>query len=887
MTTPENISELMEESVLPGQMGGRKHCRFCKPKGYTFLPLRYAVVCNAPASQWPDLASTLGANVTDKTVGESRYAVRLLREGYLYVLVERKRGPQWQGYAVTPGGMLAQFPIGFPSPAQVPFTCDLATDGVGASLVSIDRIEEVSAIHMLFSPDIVPAAMLEQRARDRLGMQTLSPKGWNGQVHTLRASELTQWVAEFKLNEVDAGDIAANALRRKGQVQINRQLYPLMGGPGVDAPDFDAHGQRLTNLIKRLEETKSPAVVLWDPVGIAQELNRSMRAVEEDIEAVIKPQEWALQTSFRIEGFKNHILTQRVVPPGSADYDPITATVAPNPAYLQWKKNPQAWEQNARKDDWARYESRYDEAARARLISQFNNQLGSKFADAEKRFTDLKSWITSSALLDALDWYGKNDVNGGVLFAYQVSLCTYGMGISKGGQALLRAWATDMEIRRGNLINRQLLFNQQAATEDFRRIAKSLQGKSDIDTAHLQTMVANIVGTFDKAGSIAALADRGRLPPGMGGVAAKFVAGAQLCCTIGQAAIQPLNGAITKFYAFLLYLRGGAHAFMQGMTDMVIGVFNASYGSNPGVHYDEANRMHQKLKAANLDPKNTNLGAARLGAVLALIELWNLGNKLRAASGKGLNTRERRELYAAMAATSAAVAITSANLMKVVRNGSAWIQHLSLTNGMLGGMAAGLMAVEAFEDMHQAFSDGRVFAGLALGTKGVLAAAAAVGSIYVGALYSGPLLERIGKIAGPRLFGNTFMGWGQNITAHALRPIAHRVLAGVALRTAAEALSGFFGWLLIGYQLSDLMLMRIRDDPMQVWLTRCYFRKPTETYRGLLGTMVHDKRAGNPYENWDQEDNEFQKAMQALIPHNRKGERIGRPLMPHAAPRSQ
>ena len=62
-----------------------------------------------------------GASARHNQVVSAFDAVRLLREGYLYVLVERKSGQQWQGYTVTPGGMLAQFPVGNPPVSFVQF----------------------------------------------------------------------------------------------------------------------------------------------------------------------------------------------------------------------------------------------------------------------------------------------------------------------------------------------------------------------------------------------------------------------------------------------------------------------------------------------------------------------------------------------------------------------------------------------------------------------------------------------------------------------------------------------------------------------------------------------------------------------------------------------
>ncbi|MWL91088.1 T6SS effector BTH_I2691 family protein [Cupriavidus sp. SW-Y-13] len=887
-TTPEDIFQRMEESVLRGQMGGKMDCRFCKHKGYTFLPLRYAVVCNASASQWPDLGSTLGTNVADKAPGQSRYTVRLLREGYLYVLVERKRGPQWQGYAVTPGGMLAQFPIKFPPNVPVPFTCDLATDGVGASLVSIDKIDDVSAIHMLFSPDVVPIAMLDQRARDRLGMQTLSPKEWKGQAHTLQANELTQWVAEFKLNMDGIGEIDTKDPRQTGQNQISRQLYPLMGGPGVDVPDFNLHGKRLTNLIQRLEDTKSPAVVLWDPIGITQELNRSLRAVEEDIETTIRPHEWALQTSFQIEGIKDQVMMQAAVPPSRLRANPYELTgVEAESEYRQWERDPEGWVRLNQKRAWARYDACYDEVARVELVARVRRLIQSRLEVAERRFTDLKAWMASSALLNALEWYAQDDANCGVLFEYQVTLCTYGMGIARGGQVLLRAWTADVDGGRDNLILRQLLFNQQAALDEFRTIAKGLKGKRDIDTATLQTMVSHIASTFDKAAAIAAMGEGGMVPVGMGGVAAKFVLAQQMYATIGQSALQPLNPVVTKFYSLLLYMRGSARAYAQGVSDAVFGIFDAAHASRAHLPLEQADRYRKVLAeaAATDNRRNANYIALRFSTGLACVELLNLGMKLHASQGRDLNQREQRELIAATAATSGAIAISVAQLPKVVRNGTKWIDHLALGSGVLGGFAAGLMAVQAFEDAWGAQDDSRMFAANALYVKGALAATAAVGSTFVGLLFSGPLLQAMGKFISGSNYGAVVENFGKHIAAYAERKIAHRALAGVTIRAAATTAAGFVGWVLVLYQMGEFAIMSSKDNPVQVWLTRCRFRKPIAAYRDFWTEIMHRDQAGKPYVSHDEEEDEFKKALQGMRPTDMHAQEIPSSALP-ALPRS-
>ncbi|KAF7961704.1 hypothetical protein AWV80_30320 [Cupriavidus sp. UYMU48A] len=388
------------------------------------------------------------------------------------------------------------------------------------------------------------------------------------------------------------------------------------------------------------------------------------RALDEQIQALIKPHEWELQTSFQIVGLKNHILTQAAVPPNRTPSNPyLAAKVGINPDYVQWERDPAGWVKRKQEATWARYESCYNEAGRAKLVKQIDDQLTLQFDDAE-RFAELNTWLTSAALLDALEWYAKDDIACGGLFEYQVSLCTYALGTSKGGQALLAEWAKDVDVRQSNLMNRQLLFNQESAIDEFKKVANNLKGKPDVSTANLQTMVSNIAGTFDKAGAIGALAERGVAPVGMGGVAAKFVLGAQVYSTIGQTALQPASGAVTKLYAFLLYLRGGAKAYMQGVADAVIGVFDAAYESKAAVPLEQASQLRNKLAQAAAEKRNGNFAALRLGTALALIESWNLALKLSVSQGKGWNTRESWEMYAAGLSTAAAVAISVASLAR-------------------------------------------------------------------------------------------------------------------------------------------------------------------------------------------------------------------------------
>ncbi|SCU81525.1 hypothetical protein CNECB9_4090001 [Cupriavidus necator] len=137
---------------------------------------------------------------------------------------------------------------------------------------------------------------------------------------------------------------------------------------------------------------------------------------------------------------------------------------------------------------------------------------------------------------------------------------------------------------------------------------------------------------------------------------------------------------------------------------------------------------------------------------------------------------------------------------------------------------------------------------------------AAVGAVYVGALYSAPLLLRVGAIIGENWIGRAAAELSAAIAKHA---VAEVVTFGMkaTLRVTAEAAMGFIGWALILEQIGELGILAVSDSPLQVWLTRCKFRKDKEAYSGPWGTIIHDKDAGKPYSSVGEEAKAFDGAL--------------------------
>jgi len=98
-------SQASQNSAASEQVAGTPSgCKACKREGVAIFPLRVAAVPKPLVNTgW---APSVPKQDSELTGGEYKYALRTLREGYLYVLLDNT---YWQGYQVTPEGALRMF----------------------------------------------------------------------------------------------------------------------------------------------------------------------------------------------------------------------------------------------------------------------------------------------------------------------------------------------------------------------------------------------------------------------------------------------------------------------------------------------------------------------------------------------------------------------------------------------------------------------------------------------------------------------------------------------------------------------------------------------------------------------------------------------------------
>lgn len=533
-----------------------KDCKFCDKTGLLILPLRYAAVADEDAAKLvPALPGTLGQNVQDIGLTHGRYAPRLLREGYLYALIQREGIKYWEGYVVTEDAFLYKFPVDNPPKAKVEFSCDQATCGIDASCISVPKVEKVDKMYLLFTPSAMTTAKLDEykaQADAFVGkgkMQVFDPKGWaksgnRSQTHSLKPELLDQHVPEWLLYKQGVHAIASPLGRA-----MNQQLFPAISaayaGVLAPAPDQPSPG-RLGVLQHKLKKLKGACFAVFDHIGITQELNDFRNASLEGIEHYLAAtDQYGASNQQRLQVYEaiHDIKAGMEAGVVMATQEFIDQHGAHSDAYFERQRNmARKLRSMGREDDakkleadvergiatrnanyaraleeskasaaanWKRkYESRLDVNEMQTFYSTLQSHLSKAFAKANARTEQHLKWFESDRLVNAFDTYDAKDAASGYGFALHSAVCTYGISGCKTADAKLDAWIKGSPTDRKNLYLRGVFHNQddvisaaKQAADDMRAAAGEVEVASDISPGLAIKATKGLVDGFKKIDS--------------------------------------------------------------------------------------------------------------------------------------------------------------------------------------------------------------------------------------------------------------------------------------------------------------------------------------------------------------------------------------------------
>uniref|UniRef100_UPI00261F8056 T6SS effector BTH_I2691 family protein n=1 Tax=Pseudomonas sp. TaxID=306 RepID=UPI00261F8056 len=634
---------------------GNSPCVSCK-RSVSILALRYAVIGNSQTASGQLLAPQPigGPGIALKN---SCYTVRALRDGYLYVFIERAAGWVCEGaYQTFNSGLCKEL---WPSsPDNLPFG---GVPNFGDHVVRINDPEDINEARLLFTPDpLTPHMLAEIRTQKRL-RDTLRKVDIR---QMIQSCSNVEHIIEPAALENSVADIVA---KTSAPLTANLSSQLFIAPPTDFAP--------LEGVARRLHATatqaKGFAVILDDPIGITQELNawrnQSVESLEmfmrnTDDEGIDNKRKHTI--GFAIENLKvtlaeqaeqryvNHAnslgvrYTDREY--ATSNFHMVTASSGSyrsfrNPA--EQRRQEQQDIQKARRDSWEKdYASSVDEVRLQAFMAEF--QVAVKLADEikDRRAEDHLHWLKSSALQEAYSYYDRRDYSNGLLFEAQIGASVAGMNCTEKGDSLLETWSNADSVTPENWLWRGLAQNQTAAIRQINLVLAQRSQIPNIDGSQLQSLIKPLADIFDKSNALVSEANRNTSATPI------RVSGAVLMInTFGTRMLQsgmastldrPTNSALALVFKARLGKLGEQLHFESRGTPL-------SQGVKAKIGLAASKAFSDSLTAGSTSP----ILEIRLGTTLALLEVWNL--KLKAEkTDKG--SREYLELIAAMLAVSAA-----------------------------------------------------------------------------------------------------------------------------------------------------------------------------------------------------------------------------------------
>lgn len=263
------------------------HCPNCNKSGLAILPVRYAVV---PKDLDASLPAPLGNKVSDVKLGQHKYALRTLRQGYIYVFHEKHpRGSQitWEVYSVTEAGTLwKQLSPSAITPAQEEPSCSRSGHNIPASVITIEAPEKCKRVWIAFSEHAWSAETFrdfasDSKLRDRR-MQTFLPATWitaGGYRHGLPATQAhIEQVIEYKPGFNPASLNGAALPTISADTGEHKQARLTLQSTRYKAVARTNQSESLVKVMQQVSQNKGKdhppiMIALWDAVGITHELN--------------------------------------------------------------------------------------------------------------------------------------------------------------------------------------------------------------------------------------------------------------------------------------------------------------------------------------------------------------------------------------------------------------------------------------------------------------------------------------------------------------------------------------------------------------------------------------------------------------------------------------
>ncbi|RQO53778.1 hypothetical protein DBV14_13425 [Variovorax sp. KBW07] len=442
--------------------------------------------------------------VTPGSVGMqiAKYNLRMLRAGYLYIRTEAPhRTPEWLAYVVHPHGYLTKIDIKHPEKTDNLAACSPGEWGANRSLVWVKDAKDITKLQYMFHPDPIDPVHLETvigKDPDKY-LQRFNVSGWangskTGPDTAVPNKDASQWtVAEFKALQDEKvrnalepqlhGLMGSSVMERgwgdyEDKRVVETDSYLVTGeyagkisveeSSVVKQLDYaGAHGKRLQNIARFLDDNGGAIVACEDAIGIAQELGHLQAEVQTgytrwqltqaDGAANGVTNEWVYQTAIAAQSLRGLIKKGAVgrVNKRIAQWDKMLDQRGQDDVMLS-RRNPEVLTRNAetraiahanqqRERDAAlaagdkAYEELFDNAGAANILEAQRIAYEASSARLSQFGIDHVAWLKAPSLMQAIRRYSaENDVingpGGGGALTVQISHCMAGTECNSTGQ---------------------------------------------------------------------------------------------------------------------------------------------------------------------------------------------------------------------------------------------------------------------------------------------------------------------------------------------------------------------------------------------------------------------------------------------------------------------
>ncbi|RPE75865.1 T6SS effector BTH_I2691 family protein [Vulcaniibacterium tengchongense] len=479
-------------NVAAGSVEG---CPFCGRQGVPILPLRYAAIPNYLESRRGQVSPQALFGGRESALGEVPrmqrhfYTVRTLRQGYLYVYLNRPG--QWQVYAVTPEGNLRLLAdpddIDEKAGREMSAQCKRSGDNIPASFIHIRDPKRTPVVWLAFSTARWSSAVRAQREKapaarmQRFDVAKLdsNPDGEKDAfaLDEGAARRLSGWVEEFIGEGETPTARQAYVSTAVGDVPSNRFVWESVHGFGARA----GQAQALQEYARCYQQSrgqahKVAAVVLHDAMGIVQELDASRAHSVETAQNYVARVARPLTVSQSILGLKKVIeqstlaaRTQdeqkRGIPDRVTESIPVLGPVPmyhPNNTYTTTRAERAAADSRRIWEDLAQH---YDEAARAAFQSNYDKVMKA-FADQTAMCdADWAAWAEHPSWQAWLDDYDRQAPAECARFTQDYAACLAGGVAGDKSLAVWKKWLEGRPDDPANPVYRALFFNHQGIVE--------------------------------------------------------------------------------------------------------------------------------------------------------------------------------------------------------------------------------------------------------------------------------------------------------------------------------------------------------------------------------------------------------------------------------------